>query len=452
MDYALLFVTLAVGSLTSALIVFIGVLTWRRLAQKVWLRRWQRAKQEYQPWVQRVRQGLATADDLPPKIRPGSLRWLVLEELVREAMRASTGDEIVRLRAVLANEHFTDHQVRELSHGSLWQRVTAATRLAEYQNPSVVPALIRATRDPAPPVRTAAIRALGRLGEGEALSALAQALEHVSAGQMALSQRVVSGALSRFGSRAVPVIGPLLTHPSWRVRSAALTVLGDVGAYAWLPAIIERMEDPESDVRAKAVRALGKMRVGSALLPILSRLEDEVWLVRMHAARALGRLGRGSAVNALTRRLSDLHWRVRQEAARALARLGPVAVSALTQTVLTAQDVFAREQVVDELQRTPVLRDAVDQLALVPEERARIDAEALLIAIGETGAVSPHLNGIKGHPSAQVRRRLIELVEPWPFERIDTTLRQVSRNDSDPMVRQRAELVLARRITDEQVA
>ncbi len=453
MDIALVIVTWAIVAVAGAVALFVLTLITRHASMVARKRRRVNAERHFRPLVDGILSGAPDPDEAEMRLAPGGEPWLVVEQMLRRAVESDSPEHAVRAQRFLAHAGFTNHYRHQLLHGKRFDRAVAAGRLADYRCDTAVSELVVASADPDLGVRTAAVRALGRLGGNRALPSLVELLEEVATGRDALSRRIVTGSLTRFGAEAAPMLLPLLTHSSWRVRGAATYVLGRIGAPDVLPALIDRLTDGDSDVRAKAAVALGDLRVRSALFPLLARLEDGVWLVRMQAVRALSRLNDPMAVSAVTRRLGDVHWRVRQEAARALSGMGTPALKSLTQTLIVSDDRYAREQVVEELQRTSVLKDAIHRLANRPAARDRTRPEvALLAAVGSTGAVSVLLGAVLGHADPRVRMALVRLIADLDHPRIDPALSRVARADIDPLVREEAAVQLKRRAPNAEVA
>lgn len=437
MEIAFFAVTLIICVLLAAVGLFLVFLVARQTGQRIRYRQMEEARHRYEPLVQRVLNGEFPPDARPLAHPPGSPAWEAVEQMLRHALAHGPRGQVRNIERFFRSAGYTSHALHQLAHGDRWQRAVAAMRLIGQRSPRVIHALLEAARDREPDVRLAAIEALGVSRDREAMPVLADLLEDVATRREPLSRRVVSGVLTRFGPEVADVLVPLLSHDAWRVRGAAVYVLGEVGAVAQRSAVMERLADREPDVRAKAARALGKMAAENALFPLLGLLEDPAWLVRMQALRALGGIGDDSVSVAVARRLNDASWRVRQEAAATLSRLGPGAMEYLSRTVMTATDRYAREQVVEELQRTPLLRDAIGHLADAGG-KARNEAVALLRAVGEAGAVSPHLNAMKNHPDPGVRQALVDLVDGLCDGRIPPVLSSLAENDSDPSVRAHA--------------
>jgi HEAT repeat protein len=454
MNLALVIVTAAIAALAAAVGTIVLVLVVRRLRERTRDSHARRLREGLAGQVGRIAGGERAGAGMPGRFKPGVGDGAVLEELLCEARRTAEPEAARHIARYLDEGGFTDHALSRLVHGDRFARAAAALRLAEHGSARALPALVAAVNDPERDVRTAAVRALGTLGDaddGRALAALSQAVERVAAGGAEpggdVAPRVLWASLARFGPGAARVLAPMLVHPAWRVRSAAAYLLGEVGAAERIPELTERLADMEPDVRAKAAQALGRLEARSALFPLLGRLEDPAWLVRMHAVRALGALGEETATEPVARRLFDPHWRVRQEAGQALARMGGSAVELLTQTLLTTEDGFAREQVVEELQRTPVLAEAIDRVGgeWTPEGEPAGPATRLLTAVADVGAHGRMLAALADHADPNVRRALARLLGPHAGARVTAGLSRAAADDPDPQVRAEAERQLAGR-------
>lgn len=453
MNLALVIVTGAIAALGAAVGTIVLVLVVRRLRERTRDRHDRKVRERLADQVARVAGGERAGAGVPGRFKPGVGDGAILEGLLCESRHTAEPDAARHIARYLDEGGFTDHALHRLAHGDRFARASAALRLAEHGSPRALPALVMAVNDPERDVRTAAVRALGALGgtdDGSALTALARVAERVAAGGAegaGVAPRVLWASLARFGPGAAGVLAPMLVHPAWRVRSAAAYLLGEVGAAERIPDLIERLADAEPDVRAKAAQALGRLEAGSALFPLLGRLEDAAWLVRMQAVRALGALGEETAAEPVARRLFDPHWRVRQEAGAVLARLGGAAVDLLTHTLLSTEDGFAREQVVEELQRTPVLAEAIDRVGgeWGPDGDLAGPATRLLSAVADVGAHGRMLAALADHADPRVRTALARLLGERPGARVTTGLARAAAHDPDPSARAEAARHLERR-------
>jgi len=147
------------------------------------------------------------------------------------------------------------------------------------------------------PARLAAIRALARKGDAEAVAALG---------------RVAAG------------------DPFWGARAEAAEALGQVASREARAALEPALDDAESRVRREALEALGAFAAAGSTRPLLARLqralqEDPSYYARAAAARALGRFARDrrqAAALLLAALEQDSHHQVvRAAALESLARL-----------------------------------------------------------------------------------------------------------------------------------
>ena len=147
-------------------------------------------------------------------------------------------------------------------------------------------------------------------------------------------------------------------------------------------------------------------------------LDDPQWFVRLHTVRALARpqkrLTAGLA-DAIVERLTDANWRVREAAARALLKLGPPGVDALLECLVSTQDRYCREQIIEEIERAGLLPTL---LARYAENAGGREGQAIeqfvnagktsgLLAVLENGAAPEardrFMNDFGRHPDPQIR-------------------------------------------------
>lgn len=224
-----------------------------------------------------------------------------------------------------------------------WRRISALTRLTQAHH-SAAPRLVRrALADPDTSIATAAIRALGDLGDDWAIELLLAAMRD---GQTPRSR--VAAQLERLAPRPGALLLPLLRDPDPAVRFWGATLLAPYPDFGQV-SLLDLTRDPDPNVRAAAVETLGGRGGQGVAEAALALLEDPAWFVRVHAARSAGHVLGASAAPALARLLADTRWWVRTAAKDALRGIGPEAVSALL-PVLTDADAFARNGAAEVLQ------------------------------------------------------------------------------------------------------
>ena len=247
-------------------------------------------------------------------------------------------------------------------------RADVAARLAYWEQPVVLSALVGVLRDEVPAVREAAAYSLAEIKQAESGALLLPALDgaqgfvlasllhaikelrlagSLHAALRATDDRDAPVRLAAVGvlgwlkdASALPVLTQLAAHdPEPEVRRAAVGALGlGQGHDAQVqPALLGALQDPVWRVREEAAATLGKLKLPEAVGPLIQSLQDTYWQVRQLAARALGRLKNAQAVDALiTHALQHDIANLRKEASVALGEIGHA--SALPALAIAAQD------------------------------------------------------------------------------------------------------------------
>lgn len=196
----------------------------------------------------------------------------------------------------------------------------------------LAPTIVAAAADPEPRVREAALRALalGKIPSGTGAAAAALANDGWTFVRVAAADAL--GAIATDGGAGQDALAKALEDASPKVRSAAVTALGNLRATKHAGKIRERLDDGKEDVevRALAARTLGSMCVRSAT----DRLTKLAQLSRSPVDESDERIGM-AAIDALAalrppdldKRLAPLRAKevrmpVRRAAERALAEPG----------------------------------------------------------------------------------------------------------------------------------
>jgi HEAT repeat protein len=427
-------------SAIALLVVVCGVAVAARRAFKQ--RRYKRRDQlreQYAPVVAGLRPGAELPDAL--RQRKGSLAWEVIEALLLDAIeRAGTIPDREFFSDVCWHLGYVETHVGRLSSPRPGARALAADHLGTMRHRTAVPALGRALEDSDLDVRTVSARALGMVGGEDAWGYLVHHLLSASPDEPEISFRVINSVLMSGGPSVAVRLEDGLLHPVWRIRSAVVDILGHVGAAEMAPRLVELLADPEPDVRAKAARVLGQLGYGPAVPALRDVLGDTAWVVRMQATRSLGLLG-GASMTALLDRLVDTEWHVRAAAAEAIRRGGSDALWSAWSTLSQSQDRYMREQFFEELQRSSLLQKYIGLLGSdSAAERER--SETIVHDCVREGVTSLILYLLKTYPSAEVRRRLLELLAPYGRPEIVAAIEEVKESDPDPGIRRLAKIVL----------
>lgn len=171
-----------------------------------------------------------------------------------------------------------------------WGRCSAMKVLGEVGDPSIVPDILPSLRDDSDNVRFETVRALGRLGGGEAVRHL------------------------------VRIAGK---DPRDFIRREAVRVLRTAGhGHAGVIEVaLRRLKDGSRDVRVQCARLLGGYLDKRSIGPLLKAMADPHWGVRESAELALLNFGR-DAVDPLVEALRSPSWTTRFRAARLLGETG----------------------------------------------------------------------------------------------------------------------------------
>jgi HEAT repeat protein len=191
-------------------------------------------------------------------------------------------------------------------------RQAAVNALGKIGDPQVIPFLTRALQDEDTDVCQAAAEALGKIGDPQAIPALIQAFEswkidlkkgsskqtssleeillQIKANWSVEVRQAIVKALGEIGDpQAVPALIDALKDEDWRVREAAVEALRKIGPPA-LPALIEMLKDKREWVRQATVQALGEIGDSRATSALIRALGDKDEGVRQAAAEALSKL------------------------------------------------------------------------------------------------------------------------------------------------------------------
>jgi HEAT repeat protein len=270
-------------------------------------------------------------------------------------------------------------------------RVSAASVLAGFHpvDPSLVPALVEALKDPNDGVRTSAIDALGQLAS-DAKAAI---------GPLIVSAHRDSEALNAQKSRqALDAIGP--------------------GSKDSLPGLIQGMKDSDAGIRKAIVVALGdaNMPTDEALTLLNVALNDSDELVQAQAIEVTGLLSRKDpkAIPVLRRALSDNNSaQIRSAAIKALGDSTSdvtAAVEALEHVILKEQDPAFREQCLEPLRKlgapaVPVLLlELKDNYGLLAQ-----GAEEAIVQIGSNAV--PPLEKAMTSSDPMIQRRITIMIQ-----------------------------------------
>lgn len=250
-----------------------------------------------------------------------------LDDAVVELLEKVRGVPSEELASVLLAHGAVDRAPHDLKHRNTIRRARAAHVLGLCHVGAALPLLIETLQDPAPEVRVAATRALGRLAQPGAATALLAAV----GAERAVPAGPAADSLEQMGVGIAGALrdGLLATSPTTRTVAAYLS--GEGSFTRSIDVLrLSLTTDPDPVVRAAAAVALGRMG-RAADVPVLleGASPQQPSELRRACAAALGDLGDAGAVDGLRELLADPDPRLAEIAATSLLRLGHVGSAAL---------------------------------------------------------------------------------------------------------------------------
>jgi HEAT repeat protein len=328
--------------------------------------------------------------------------YLQADEVAILSQALNHEDLIVRLSAIKALGELRDVSavrsliavLRDESCGC-----TAANALVKIGKPSVEP-LIMALKDKSPIVRRNVLKALGGIGNPNAVKPLIDALkdeDFIVRGNAATALGQIKDA------NAVQALIDALGDKSPIVRRNAAIALGQIKDVRSVKPLIDALKDKDAIVRANAATALGEMDI-FCLLPIGCHIDDNVivlirklnhedLIVRLSAIKALGEIKDAIAVEPLVTILGD--GSCGYTAANALAKIGKPSIEPLC-AALKDDNTVARRSAAMSLGK---IKDsaAVESLITAMKDEdliVRRNAATALGQIRDGGAVAPLITAL----------------------------------------------------------
>lgn len=239
------------------------------------------------------------------------------EPLVRNAALSALGynrdQKIAHITHILERLHDEDATVR----------LTAVTMLARsmLKDTRIFEGILRATDDPDPAVRRAALRALSDFNDERAIDAY---LDHIEDPDLNVREAAMRGLHEVSPPQAlqplIDFVGRYVMQDDQGWFWLVAATLGELGDPAAIPALIQMLQHPNDQLRPAAVTALINIGHPAMIEPLRALLTHQDAEVRLYAALILGRLGQLELLDTL-RALAqqDPDPQVREAAEKAVA-------------------------------------------------------------------------------------------------------------------------------------
>lgn len=417
-------------------------------------------------------EGAHIADLARQAIQPAGMKALL------DALPAAADDDLRCLALVLGwLEGVAVERALTRLLGQPTARKEVIEALTRY-GAQVVELLTEQLAAPEVETRQAAIIALGRIGDAEAVPALMRML--AESPELAI---VTAGALAKIGDRRA--FAALLGHEDASVRQAIVSALNSLGHPDMAAEMVGRLQDPDARVRESAVKIAGYFgydecvelllaacadpdpnvrRIALEHIPyldnprvfaiLLDALRQPQASARAAAARGLAQVEGTAALQPLLAALEDRDPWVRYYAARSLGRHAfPDALAALARVAQADPAHHVRAAATEALGHVGGAR-VVSILAPLAESEDRDLARAALSALGlvsHPDALPPLLNALRSPQPTRQLDALRALAERGGVGAAGA-LQWVAAADANSAVVQAAIQALARLATPESLA
>jgi HEAT repeat protein len=237
---------------------------------------------------------------------------------VEQALAQLLGRAEVRPEVVAAlvrhGEGVTDLLIQQLEAEEPEARTAAVIALGKIGDKCATSALIKVLREDEP-MTIAAADSLAKLGDARAFEPLLELFGHDN---VAVRQAAI-GALNSIGvPEAAERIETLLNHSNPHVRESAVKVAGYFGYSGCTSIVFDRCQDENEQVRSAAIESLPFFDDHGIVGRLTTALASDTPKVRAAAARAMAHIDKANALPALLKAINDNDPWVRYFVARSL--------------------------------------------------------------------------------------------------------------------------------------
>jgi hypothetical protein len=282
---------------------------------------------------------------------------------------------------------YIEYYMRILKSRKVIARVAAVSKLGRMGNAKSSKPLLAMLDSGNPEIVTAAVRAVSKLGDASALSALLERLPYLLQGNLVTS-KTIDASLAAGGPGIIPILLDYAkTCEDAAVLASLETILSDFPPSREVyDFACSHLNHHDAEVRAKALKLIAKCEKTLGILhdaALQTHLLDPIWFVRLQAVRTLGRRRQEKNARAIASLLIDERWQVRNEAALALTLLGGGAMDAFL-ALLRSNDRYAKQSVCEEMEKSDFV-DVVLNLLGSPNGEEASKARELLLAMASCG-------------------------------------------------------------------
>lgn len=210
-------------------------------------------------------------------------------------------------------------------------------------------------------------------------------MDRLAAERDAPTRRILTEALVRQRSAAVPILVEYLTDERWYVVRNAVSILGDIRDQKTADHLTPLLEHPDLRVRREAIRALTRIGGAGAVGILLKTLEGRDLDLRRQALLSLGAIKDPAAVPALINLLihpdsGPKYGEITREAIKALGEIGSDEAVPILLSILQKRKFWRRGQY-DEMRTAAALAlGEIGSLVPVPDLEKAVDDRSETVA------------------------------------------------------------------------
>jgi len=191
----------------------------------------------------------------------------------------------------------------------------------------------------------------------------------------------------------------------------------------------ELAHDPVADVRARTAGVVRHFRDPGAVETLRLLMKDENEFVRMHAVRAASDRHLPILMKDIAARLGDERWRVREAAVKGLTLFEKSGERELYEFFITATDLYACEQLAEEIQRVGLVAEMLQTLATDADESQLAFAVLRKLVLLEKDATLLQII-VSQESDELVRLRVLDVLMVEPRPEVVAAVQFVAQNDA----------------------
>jgi HEAT repeat protein len=327
--------------------------------------------------------------------------------------------------------------LEKLSSADALARDEAISELSEIEDIQADAALVTALEDPDKGVRETAAEAIVRRRSSHAPTFLCEYLANENIG----TRNLASEILTTLGKQSLPALSEKVFDPDHDVRKFAVDILGTIRDKSSIEVVVRALNDSSSNVVCSAAESLGLLADPKSVGPLVDTY-DRVPEARAQIIEALGKIGDHNAIPALVKALDDTDPVVVFTSVEAMGNMRTREVESYLRKLLKREDSVLQEAVVSSLIKLAHTTDysVLDDLPAAQLQTCLTravkggDRETKLFALEElrsweTPAAVDLLLGALADPDEEVAlkaKELLTIASTAAAEKISLALRHAS--------------------------